>query len=348
MPAPTVSSVTPALGLASGDQLITIQGTNFRPAVHATPPDPFTILTWPQTAQVLFDGVPSLEVRVQSATQLQARLPPGDPGPGGAGRTVTVTIVNLDQNTGLPIPGESVAVPNAFSYRRPLHTTEYESDFTRLLRGMMQLMKRQLLDVEVNWAVQTDYDATTGDELHVTKFGKLPGIVIVGPDLEENRFYSLNQEPEFDDGSVSGDGTASGGYLATRVAYTVDATLEIIAASDTKTELLNLMANFVAFMHKNKWLYLNRSATDPTKGQVRYEFDFVPRGQPKNTTMPNNSNVRSWSAHVVIRGIDIEAFSGIADGTSDPSNLIPQHAVVRHGQTADIVSLVPTEPLGIS
>ncbi len=362
MSVPTITSVTPAVGLASGDQLITIEGTNFNVPVHVDagpgevnnqdPYDPVSLATYTQTATVTFDGVPATLVKVFSATLLTCLLPPGNPGPRGTtppGRAVDVVVTNTTQGTTTPIPGETVTLANGFTYARPIHTSEYESDFARAIRTLLQLLKSQLLVDEVNYAVQTDYDPSTGDELHVTKFAKLPGLVLVGPDLRENRFYSLNEQMDYPDGIVSElDGKSSAGFFETRVPYTVDMVFQVIAASDTKVELLNLQANFIMAMHKNKWLYMDRSATDPTKGRVRYEMDFEPNGLPRNSTQPNNSNLRSWHASIVIRGFDIEAFSGLTiDGTPDPANLIPAHAIVDHGRNADIVTLAPVNSVGI-
>ena len=365
MAVPTITSITPAIGLASGDQLITIQGTGFNvpedvPGINPIDPyDPVSLATVTQTATVSFDGVQGTLVKVYSSTLLTVLLPPGDPGspaqvagnpvPTSTSRAVDVVVTNTTQGTTTPIPGESVTAAGGFTYTRPLLTSEYESDLARAIRTLLQLMKRQLLIYEVNYAVQTDYDPTTGDELHVTKFAKLPGLVLVGPDLKENRFYSLNEQMDYPDGTVSNlDGVSSAGFFETRVPYTVDLSFQVIGASDNKVELLNLAANFVAFMHKNKYLVMNRSATDPTKGTVRYEMDFEAGGQPKNSTMPNNSNLRAWHALIVVRGFDIETFSGLAtDGTPDPSNLIPAHAIIDHGRNADIVALAPVNPIGI-
>lgn len=360
MAVPTITSLTPSIGLASGDQLITIAGTGFHVAVDEAPGvvnpadgmNPENDAPSIRTVMVTFDGVASPLVKVYSSTLLTAILPPGNAGndtQAPPGRSVTVQVINVTQGTTTPIGGESVSAVNAFTYARPMHTTEYESALTYTVRIFLQLLKGQLLVDEVNYAVQTDYDPTTDDELHVTKFAKLPGIILVGPDLRENRFYSLNEQPTYPDGTTSKlDGVSPAGFLETRVPYTVDMVFQIIGVSDTKTELLNLMANFVMMMHKNKFLVVQRDAQDATKGTVRYELDFEPGGQPKNATMPNNSNLRSWEASVVIRGFDIEAFSGLTtDGTSDPANLIPAHAVIDHGRCADNVTLAPGVPLGI-
>jgi len=332
---PTITSLTPATGLTSGGSLVTIQGTGFR---TAAPSDgDFDFESWQQTMLVQFGALPAKEVRVYSDTLLTCLAPPAT---GAAAASVTLT--NLD-DSGVPIGGENVSLAGAYAYVLPKYTREFESDFTRIVRTLIQRMKQQLLVDEVNYAVQTDYDPTTGDELHVTKFAKLPGFALVGPELEENRFYSVNEQPDFPDGSISAaDGESSGGFLETRVPYTVNCRFEIVCASDNKVELLNLMSNFVSFMHANKWLVVDRSGSDPTLGQVRIELDFPPGGLPKNTSSPNTSNVVSWSSTIVLRGLDIESFAGLLDdGTADPAGLIPAHAVVEHGKTADIVEIDP-------
>jgi hypothetical protein len=327
---PTIASLTPAVGLTAGDALVTIVGTGFR---IATPQENTGLGfgEWQETAIVLFGGTPASQVRVFSDTLLTCLAPAAL-----AAGAVAVIVWNLDDD-GDPIFGESVALAAAYAYVLPKHTQEFECDFTRTVRTLIQRLKQQLLIDEVNYAVQTDYDPTTGDELHVAKFAKLPGFALIGPDLEENRFYSINQQPTLPDGTVSLiDGVSSAGFIETRVPYTVDVRYQIVCASDNSVEVLNLMANYIAFMHANKWLVVDRAAGDSSRGQLRIEMDFAPGGLPKNTTVPNTSNVRSWSATFLLRGLDIESFAGLAaDGTADPAGLVPAHAVVEHGQTAE-------------
>ena len=228
----------------------------------------------PQTAIVLFDGVPAYDVRVFSGALLSATPPPHTPG------VVDVSVQNVDQTTGVPISGEVVVAASSFTYVLPRVTADYPSDLVALVRTLIRAMKAYLL-IEITHAVHTDYDERTGDELHVTKFAKLPGITLIGPDLEENRFYSLNEEPDFTDETTVGDDGQPSAFVGTKVPYTVDLTFKVIAASDSKIELLNLASNFVMFMHSTKYLPMARNAADPSAGTIAYEFDFVKGGQPK-------------------------------------------------------------------
>ena len=103
--------------------------------------------------------------------------------------------------------------------------------------------------------------------------------------------------------------------------------------SDTESQLATLTVVPVAY--------------DDNGNAVRSFRDA--EGKLKTQRIPNNSNVFSWSATIVIRGFDIEAFSGLStDGTSDPAQLVPAHAVVDHGYYAANVVLAPTVQLGIT
>jgi len=329
---PTITSVTPATGPLFGDTLVEIVGTNF-----VVPP-----LTpggeVPPTAVVLLGGIAATQIEVLSATTLRCVVPRRKTlGP------VAVSVQNLDTH-GAPIAGEFVSVTNAFTYA-PLRSTSDEEvnggELVRLARALLLEMINEFGNVDVTFAVQTDYDETTGDELHVTKFAKLPAFTVIGPNLRENRFYSLNEEPSFPGTAKDSDGEPID-FVDTRVPYTVDVMWTVIGASSSKMELMNMMTNFVAFMHKTKFLTLDRDPADPTKGTVQYELDFQSGGQPTSTTTANNSNIRSFSAEILVRGFDIEIPAGVGGGTTFG---VPNQAIVRRGKTMDELVLDPISSL---
>lgn len=312
--------------------LVTLTGTNYR---LPTIPAGMNVATFP-SVQVLFGGIASPHVSVIDATTVQARVPPyiqrwppGQrmPSPPFA---VSVSIQNLD-DTGTPIAGElGTTDANGFTYEIPIHTGDAESDFARLLRTLMRRMKNRLLVGDVTLAVSVDYDPDTGDSAHIVQFATLPSIALVGPALTENRFYSINEQPTIDGPDSDDDGTPID-HVETRVPFTVDATFTIAAATNDELEMLNLMANTIAFFHANKFIYLDRDSDDPTLGAVRYEMDFTSGGLPRATTTPNKDNVRSFSAEFVIRGIDIECFSGMDLGATFG---VPNQAIVNRGRSA--------------
>jgi hypothetical protein len=253
---------------------------------------------------------------VRASDRLTFISPIGDAG------AAEVVVRNLDDD-GAPIAGEEGALAGAFTYRLPALAAE--SDLARLVRTLLRELKRQVLP-NVSLTVQTDFDAQTGDELHIAELASLPALVLVGPELREDRFYSLNQLPE-----VAGD---PGTVLRRRVPYTVDLAFTIVGASDHTVELLNLMAATELFFHKNKFLEMPRDPANALSGRVRYEMDFASDGDLRVTSQPNESNVRSFSGSFVIRGFDLEDLTGV-----------PGDAITEQTAPADEIVISPPEQL---
>jgi hypothetical protein len=265
---------------------------------------------------VLVGDREATDVRVRAPDRLSFIAPIGDAGP------ADVVLRNLADD-GVPIPGEEVTLAGGFTYQLP--PLAAESDLARLVRTLLRELKRQVLP-NVSLTVQTDFDAQTGDELHIAELASLPALVLVGPELREDRFHSLNQLPE-----VAG---SPGTVLRRRVPYTVDLAFTIIGASDHTVELLNLMAATQLFFHKNKFLEMSRSPASPLGGRVRYEMDLAPDGDLRVTSQPNDSNVRSFSGSFVVRGFDLEDLAGL-----------PGDAVTEQTAPADEIVISPPEQL---
>ncbi len=315
MPAPTITSLTPATGPTGGLTLVEVQGAGFRlppppPAMGPTPP-------LRPTVAVRVGGRPATQVRVIAADRLSFLSPANDPG------AADLVVQNLDDDEA-PIPGEEATLAGGFTYALP--RLAVESDLTRLVRALLREFKRQVL-ANVVLTVQTDFDAETGDELHLAQLASLPALVLVGPELVEDRFYSLNEPPS---------SSSPGAFARRRVPYTVDLGFTIIGTSDHTVELLNLMATTELFFHRNKFLEMERDPANPAVGRVRYELDLRPDGDLKVTTQPNESNVRSFSGAFVIRGFDLEDLAGV-----------PADTVVERGAPVTDVVLEPTQQTGL-
>lgn len=302
MATPTITSITPNAGLTTGQAIVSIAGTNMRLA-PAPPSSGPTSGVLPVTVEILFGGLRATKVSVRedpanppAGTIVTCLSPPQAPG------TVDVTLRNLD-DAGVQISGEEVTLPVAFSYRRADLTRE--SELTRLVRTLLHALKDQVLE-NLSLTVHTDFDDTAGDQLHIAAVSKLPALVIVGPELDENRFYSLNELPE------DGGGNAVGlPFTVRRVPYTVDLTFQLVGMSEHTVELLNLMRLCTTFFHKSKTLEMDRDAADPTKGRVAYEMDFSAGGQFKVESRPNESNVRHFAGTFIIRGFDLDEPDGV-------------------------------------
>jgi hypothetical protein len=298
MAIPTITSIQPARGPASGQTLMTIMGTGMR-----LPPQPPagrpTKGGLPQTVEIRIGAQPATRVLVrEDATNLGGTIatcltPAGTPGP------ADLIIQNLD-DAGQPIAGEAVLLPSAFTYERTTLSTE--SSLTRLVRTLLRALKAQVIE-NVNLTVHTDFDASPEDGVHLAAVARLPALVLAGPELRQSRAYSINQQPV----RALRDGLA-----LHRVPYTVDVGFTLIGMTDRTAELLNLMSLCTLFLHKNKHLLVAREPDAPEAGHVAYEMDFAPGGQFQVRSQPSESNVRHFVGELVIRGFDIDEPDGIA------------------------------------
>lgn len=321
MAVPIIVSILPAEGPAGGRTLIEIKANNLRlpDAQPATGPSEARL----PTVQVLFDGEPATNVLVFSKGRLTCLTPPvstTDPIPkfktDTSGRRVLdsngqpipedfklvdVTINNLDNN-GDPIPGETVTRVDGFRYSRPDLSDETQSDLLRLVRTLIRKLRSEVIR-NVVITSHTDFDDTVADSLNRVELADMPGIILVGPSIPENRFFSRNDR-EIVTRGVSG-------AVIRRVPYTVDVEFDFIGVAEKQTTLINLEAATVQFFHRNKIIELLRDPTDPSLGRVRYEMDLV--DLPEVGGAVNNSNVRNFSGSMVIRGFDLEDLAGVAD-----------------------------------
>jgi len=322
MATPLITTLDPASGPTGGKTLVTITGAGFRLPPPPAPSD--APLPPPRpTVEVLVRGGPADDVCVIDSTRLSFLSPAGEPG------AADLVLRNLDDD-GVPIPGEEATAPGAFTFVRPGLVPE--ADLTRLVRTLMRELKRQVLP-DVSLTVQTDFDAETGDELHLAQLAKLPALVLVGPELAENRFFSLNRLPEAADGPDH--------FTRRRVPYTVDLAFTLIGVSDHTTELLNLMAATELFFHRNKHLEMDRNPADPDAGGVRYEMDTPPGGDLKVTSQPNESNVRSFSGSFVVRGFDLEELTGMTG-----ESVVERGSLVSEVILDPPIQLEPAVPVG--
>jgi len=274
MAVPALTSINPASGPTSGGDLVRLAGTGFAPNVA-----------------ILFDGAPAevLSVREEAGVWLaDVRTPAHVEGP------VDITLRNLDVD-GVPVPGEDALLAGAYRFLRPRIVSE--SDLTRLVRTLLRELKRQVL-ANASMTVSVDYDDTTIDGLNVVALSKLPSLVLSGPRVVENRFFSTN-EPHED--VVPGAGGPE--LLRRRPPYTVDLAFTLTAASDRTVELLNLMAAVATFLNRNRWIELPRDPGDPDSESVRWEMD--PEGELQ-TRLDGPDDVRAFTCGFVVRGFDID------------------------------------------
>ncbi len=279
---------------------IVIEGANFD-----LPPPPvptgFVGGSSPQTVKVEFDGEPATRVDVLSSSRLFVIVPAyrGDPEVEDIVPSM-VRVVNLDPDTGEELPGisEETTVVDGWKYRRPqLDSFNSPGNLKRMVRQVLQTFKRQIIP-NVALTTHTDYDDTVSDMLNLVALAELPALVLTGPELRNNRFYSLNQ-PQYIQSP-----TNPREFNRLRPAKTVDLVFGMIGADDHSGVAINLQDVVEQFFEVNKFMELDRDSDDPGKGRVQFEMELI--DEPSIASAPNESNVRHFTGSFEIRGFDIE------------------------------------------
>lgn len=290
MAVPTIARITPATGPTGGRRVIKVWGSNFQ---LAPPPPAQGIAPTPNpSVAVLFGTEPAREVRVMASSLLHVTTPSHDPG------TVNLTVKNIDQD-GVDVPGESVTKTAAYTFARPSFTRsrpQDQSNLTRLVRTLILMLQREVIANTVE-TTHTDFDDDIADGANVAALAEVPGLVVSGPFLKLNRFYSTNQPREKDD--------ADGETFTQYPPRTVDLNFTIIAVDELMTRALDLVAETTACFLRNPTIRMLRDPAVPGD-YVEYELEIEQDGDFKSVGAPNNSNIRAFSGTVVIRGFDIE------------------------------------------
>ena len=126
----------------------------------------------------------------------------------------------------------------------------------------------------------------------------LPTLVLSGPRVVENRFFSTNEPHEDVVPGLTGPE-----LVRRRPPYTMDLAFTLTAASDRTVELLNLVAAVAAFLGRNRWVEMARDPAAPEAGVVRWEMD--PEGELQ-TRLDGPDDVRVFAWGFVVRGFDID------------------------------------------
>lgn len=318
MPIPTISSITPGGGPTGGATLCTVVGTNFR---LPSAPSPYGVTTpFPPSVAVRFGGAAGLEVMVLSSTQLLVVSPIHDLG------LVDLVVQNLDDD-GVAIPGELATKVGAYTYARPVLIDPNGSGVTYMTRIVMMELIRQLIP-EVVLTTSVDWDDDPSDGLNITAIAKFPSLVLSGPALRENRFYSTNVQRE--------KAAPGNTFITQRPSYTVDLVYQLLGTSNKSIELTNLLHVTHMFFQRNKYLYVQSVSNDPASPVYRFELDIDVGGEFQTVSVPNSSDVRAFKGAFLIRGFDMD----------DPDMVFSKGGVVGDGGVS--IDGVELQQIGLS
>ena len=289
-----VSSLTPPLALTSGGNFVRVDGSGFQEPF--APPPTGKTRPLPPSMRVSFGGVPSAQVAVVSGALLYAQAPQHAPG------AVDVLIENVDQNGAL-IPGEYKNLPGAFTYvRRDLSAAQTDPVLVRVSRVLRRLLMAQVLEETVH-ITSSDFDKSTADGLNIIELSKVPALILIGPNLDEDRFYS--------DNVVRTAPGPDGLIITLPPSYTVMATFNFAGVTERTADLLKLEQEVSSAILRNTYLYVPdvvpADASLPSSGRVtRYELDFTQGGDTQTVSTPNPANMRQFTGTIRIRGITLD------------------------------------------
>lgn len=302
-----ISQISPARGHTGGRTLVEIRGSGFRepspppPGVYPAPPPPPSV-------QVLFGGVPALDVAVESSECVFAISPPCPlPMVHGPGRddlpypaTVDIEIANLDDD-GNVIAGEQAVVPSAFEYLRP--------DLGRPTHGwsvvdaFLYNLKLQI-HPNVTYAVHADFGGF-GGAINLAYTASLPGLVILSVAIRDSE---IRRQGPTQVASADPDKT-----VRKQEGLEVDMLFEILGVSNNMRELGSLLITSRMFFQKNKELLVPRNPLDPSAGFIPYVMEFSWGNEMRVTTADSNANLANFTISAAIRNVVLEEMPGLPE-----------------------------------
>jgi hypothetical protein len=274
MAAPTLTRLSQDRGPTSGGDLVRLSGTNLSPR----------LAVWFGGAEAKVLRVVSLEGGRFADVRTPAHTP----------ALVDVVAWNLDPE-GLPIAAERAALAQAYRFLRTPLTTE--ATLTRLVRAMLQALKRDVLENTLITAA-VDYQEPLDDDEGAVVVARFPSLVLSGPVVSENRRYSSVQPKEELVFSAEGPEVRK-----RRPPFTADLSFTITGASASTQELLNLMGSVATFIHRTRWLSVPRDPADRAEEPVRWELHA---DGAMRTNLSSRDGARVFTAGVVVRGVDLD------------------------------------------
>ncbi len=291
--------MTPTEGLTAGGKVLVLTGTGFHPDYPPPASGPVGPL------------VPGLRVRfgskvarsyTLSTTQVRAIVPPTASG------TVQVFVEHLD-SAGVPISGEAV-LAGTYTFRLPDPASPVggrpHGNADNAVQALVRLLRGHV-HPNVVLVTHSDYDDTTTDGRNIVAVPTLPAIVLVGPRMPVNRFYSTNEIRTVPDGS--------GGYLQLRPAATVDLAFDVIVYSEATQGLIALADELCRLFIRLPYLEVPVSFADLGGTSVQYEVTAT-FNTPQIVSVSSMSNLRKATGTIVVVGVDLDDADGVVGITA--------------------------------
>jgi hypothetical protein len=313
---------SPAEGNSGGGTLIEIYGGNFRTRI----PVPF-VEPLPPTVEVRFGTVAASSVAVVRSNLIRVRTPasslaynPNRASDGshiGYQGLIDVTVTNLD-DTGTPIPGETVTVADAWDYILPRVGDPDNPNVSVLVAdAFVETWKRAVIS-NVMTHQSVFYQATPRD-IEARDIGRpeLPAIVLTGPRTAQDRFYEPASDPVLTAEQLLNDPQEAGLFGVERFPSTESYAWDVIGLADDRYSLLNLRDVSADFVRSHPRIDVPRSL-DFSSGLISYDLDWEDLATTFSVdTVPSDSDLHSFRGSVILRGVRVENAGLPGDGLID-------------------------------
>ena len=295
MAVPTITAVNPSSGSTRGQNVIRIEGTNFRLPDPPSPTGP-VLADQQKTVSVKFEGVESEWAYSATPDLILARVPVWDgpyditfPAP------LDVRVANLD-NAGVEIPTENATLIDGYAIDRP--SLAAETYLQRTVREVIRIFRRHLLQ-NTHHTTARDFSLTPAQQETLRASGPL--VQLMGPRLPLNRFYSLNrEEPEADPlGGVDG-------MMRRKPPVTCNVEFRVALWANNVFHLEGLIQGCLLLHRDVKFVKVAVDPSDPTQGTKDYEFEMPWEGYPDVNTDPTADDLMYATLTSVVRGVHID------------------------------------------
>jgi hypothetical protein len=289
---PSIYSITPTEGLASGRAVATLTGWGYK--IPPDPPSGYLGDDVTPTVAVLVDGRGADAVAVLSDTEIQFIIPEYLGAPGTMSTAVDVVVKNLDDN-GDPIPTEEATLAGGFTYKHPDLTAPANIEW--ITRCVLRMLRRNIVD-NVSVGASPDFSAAAATQ--VTYVSGLPAVSVTGPTVRENKELRDN-ETRVDDDSPSG-------LTRKNAPYTADVLYDIMVIGRNKIESQNLKEAAIRYFRRRPIFVFQAGPSDPTEieCQLWVEGPWTPTDNEQDQTYSYSNTIR-------LQGIWIDDSSGLAD-----------------------------------
>jgi hypothetical protein len=289
---PSIYTVDPIVGLASGRAIMTLNGWGYR--LPPDPPEGYVGDDVTPTVAVYVNGRLADAIAVLSSTEIQIIVPAYLGDPSAMSTAVDVLVKNLDDD-GDPITGEEATLAEGFTYKHPDLTAD--SNYDWITRNVLRTLRRNLVD---NVSISASPDFSSAPSTQVTFVSGLPAVTLNGPKVRENKILRDNE--------IRVENNGITGKTRKNTPFTADILYEIILIGRTKVESQNLMEATQRYFRRRPIFVFPAGPLDPTEIECNLwvEGEWMP-------TDNEHDQVYSYANRIRLEAIQIDDSFGLAD-----------------------------------